>query len=68
MAGTVSDILLKFRAEGESDVGNAFKRITREARQVEKTFKNLSDSGIKKLRTEITVSYTHLTLPTKRIV
>ena len=53
MAGTVSDILLKFRAEGESDVGNAFKRITREARQVEKTFKNLSDSGIKKLRTEI---------------
>ena len=53
MAGTVSDILLKFKAQGDSDVSAAFKRITREARGVEKSFRSLSGGGIDRLRRDL---------------
>ena len=35
---SVSEILVKFKDEGANTVGAAFKRITREARCVEKSF------------------------------
>ena len=50
---TVSDIFIKFEQKGASNVGAAFKRITREARQVEKTFRRVSDGGIRYLRKEL---------------
>ena len=53
MAATVSDIFIKFEEKGASRVGAAFKRITREARQVEKTFRRVSDGGVRYLRKEL---------------
>ena len=53
MAQTVSDILIKFKKLGDDEVGNAFKRITREARGVERSFQKLTDTGVKKLRVEL---------------
>tara|TARA_A100001391_G_scaffold198496_1_gene180149 strand:+ start:15 stop:2126 length:2112 start_codon:yes stop_codon:yes gene_type:complete len=53
MAQTVSDILIKFKKLGDDEVGNAFKRITREARGVEKSFQRLSDQGVRDLRVEL---------------
>ena len=50
---TVSDILIKFKKFGDDEVGLAFKRITREARGVEKSFQKLTDTGVKKLRVEL---------------
>ena len=53
MAQTVSDILIKFKTLKDDEVGRAFKRITREARGVEKSFQKLTDTGVKKLRAEL---------------
>ena len=55
MAKTVSDILIKFKGEAAKilRVANAFKRITREARGVEKSFQRLTDTGVRKLRSEL---------------
>ena len=50
---SVSEILVKFRDEGANTVGAAFKRITREARGVEKSFQKLSDQGVRDLRVEL---------------
>ena len=53
MAATVSDILISFKEDGANTVGSAFRRITREARGVEKSFQRLSDAGVRKLRSEL---------------
>ena len=53
MAQTVTEILVKFKDSGANTVGAAFKKITREARGVERSFQRLSDSGVRKLRTEL---------------
>ena len=53
MAQTVSDILIKFKEAGTGDVANAFKRITRQARDVESSFKRLSGGGIDRLRRDL---------------
>ena len=53
MAKTVSDILIKFKEAGTGDVANAFKRITRQARDVENSFKRLSGGGIDRLRRDL---------------
>ena len=53
MAKTVSDILIKFKEAGTGDVANAFKRITRQARDVESSFKRLSGGGIDRLRRDL---------------
>ena len=50
---TVSDILIKFKKLGDDEVGRAFKRITREARGVERSFQSLTDGGVKKLKLEL---------------
>ena len=53
MAGTVSDIIIKFKEQNASKVGAAFQRISREARALEKTSKRVGDVGIKFLRKEL---------------
>jgi len=53
MAASVSEILVKFKDQGANTVGAAFKRITKEARGVERTFQRLSDQGVRELRVEL---------------
>jgi lambda family phage tail tape measure protein len=53
MAATVSEILVKFKDSGANTVGAAFKRITKEARGVERSFQRLSDQGVRDLRIEL---------------
>ena len=48
-AQSVSDILIKFEEKGASRLNDAFKRITREARGVERSFKRVGEVGIKYL-------------------
>ncbi len=50
---TVSEILVKFKDSGANTVGAAFKRITKEARGVERSFQRLSDQGVRDLRVEL---------------
>ena len=50
---SVSDILIKFEERGASRLNDAFKRITREARGVERSFKRVGEVGIKYLRQEL---------------
>ena len=52
-SATVTDILIKFKDQGANTVGAAFRRITKEARGVERTFQRLSDDGVKELRVEL---------------
>ena len=52
-SATVTDILIKFKDQGANTVGAAFRRITKEARGVERTFQRLSDDGVKELRFEL---------------
>ena len=52
-AQSVSDILIKFEEKGASRLNDAFKRITREARGVERSFKRVGEVGIKYLRKEL---------------
>ena len=53
MTSTVSEILINFKDSGANTVGAAFKKITREARGVERSFQRLSDKGIRELRVEL---------------
>ena len=52
MASQTSKILISFKASGDDAVYNAFKKLGRESRTLEKNFTTLSDKGIKKIRNE----------------
>ena len=52
MASQTSKILISFKAAGDESVYNAFKKLGRESRTLEKNFTTLSDRGIKKIRNE----------------
>ena len=52
MASETSKILISFKAAGDEAVYNAFKKLGRESRTLEKNFKTLDDQGIKKIRNE----------------
>ena len=49
-ANTVSTLRIEFQKANDSAVTSAFKKISREAKSLEKNFTALSDKGIRKLR------------------
>jgi len=52
MASQTSKILIAFQKAGDDAVTNAFKKLGRESRSLERNFTTLSDKGIQKIKTK----------------